>query len=84
MKYSKQETPATPGQTVSAAPATAEKVRSSRYEWERKTGENETPASQEKPVRNSLMTRLAAWLKKFFSVGRDFFDKDDDATPSAA
>jgi hypothetical protein len=85
MRASKQEAPAIPGQAVSAAPAKkAEKVRSSRFEWESKAGDHETPAPQSKSARNSLLTLLATWLKKLFSIDRNFFDKDDDATPSAA
>jgi hypothetical protein len=85
MRDPKQEAPAIPGQAVSAAPANnAEKVRSSRYEWESKAGDHETPAPQSKPVRNSLLAWLVMWLKKMFSTDRNFFDKDDDATPSAA
>jgi hypothetical protein len=85
MKDPKQEAPAIPGQAVSAAPAKkAEKVRSSRYEWESKTGENEAAAPQARLARSSLMASLRTWFKKFFSSSRDFFDKDDDATPSAA
>ena len=85
MKDPKQEAPAIPGQAVSAAPAkTAEKVRSSRYEWERKPGDNEVVAPQAKAARSSLMSGLVMWLKKLFSTDGNFFDKDDDATPSAA
>lgn len=85
MKSTKQEAPAVPGQAVSAAPSKkAEKVRSSRYEWESKAGDNEAAAPQSRSARSSLMSSLASWLKKLFSTNRDFFDKDDDATPSAA
>jgi hypothetical protein len=84
MRDPKQEAPAIPGQAVSAAPAKAEKVRSSRYEWESKPGDHEPPAPQSKSARNSLLTGLVTWLKKLFSTDRNFFDKDDDATPSAA
>jgi hypothetical protein len=85
MKDPKQEAPAVPGQAVSAAPAKkAEKVRSSRYEWESRTGEAETPAPQSNSARSSVPARLVMWFKKLFSADRNFFDKDDDATPSAA
>lgn len=85
MKDPKQESSAVPGQPISAAPkARAEKVRSSRYEWEGKSGENEAPVPPAKAARGSLMSSFVAWLKKLFSLNRDFFDKDDDATPSAA
>jgi hypothetical protein len=85
MRDSKQEAPAIPRQAVSAAPARkAEKVRSSRYEWESKTGDHEPPPPQRKSARNSLLAGLVTWLKKLFSTDRNFFDKDNDATPSAA
>ena len=58
----------------------AEKVRSSRYEWEGKSGEPDRPPA--KAARGSMMAELRAWLKKLSSL--IFFDKDDDATPSAA
>src|SRR5438270_3456787 len=84
MKDPKQETPSS-GRAQAAAGATrAEKVRSSRYEWEGKSGENENPAPKTKAARGSLWTSFAIWLKRLFSWERDFFDKDDDATPSAA
>ena len=68
-----------------AAPATSvKKVRSSRYEWENKSGENEhKPNAPETPQR-SLLASLGAWVKRFFFGGRDLFDNDDDASPSAA
>jgi len=58
----------------------AEKVHSSRYEWEGKSGETDHPPA--KAARGSLMAALRAWLRKLASLV--FFDKDDDATPSAA
>jgi hypothetical protein len=60
----------------------AEKVRSSRYEWEGSAGEKESQVSGTKAARGSLMTSWAAWWRKLFSWND--FDKDDDATPSAA
>jgi hypothetical protein len=68
------------GPAEAAASKKAEKVRSSRYEWERKSGEPDRPPA--KPAQGSLMAALAAWLKKLAAL--NFFDKDDDATPSAA
>lgn len=85
MKDSKHETPAAPGQAVSAVPPQkAEKVRSSRYEWESKAGDNQPPAPIGKNARGSLMSFPLAWLKRLFSLDRNFFDNDDDATPSTA
>lgn len=71
-----------PAQGPSGSAKNAEKVRSSRYEWEDKSDAQEPAGSR--PSHSSLMTALAAWVKKFFSFSRDYFDKDDDATPSAA
>lgn len=62
----------------------AQKVRSSRFEWEAKTGEAETGQGLSNTARISLMAPVVNWLAKLFSGSRDFFDKDDDATPSAA
>jgi hypothetical protein len=84
MKDPNEEAPsAGPTQAASGAKR-AEKVRSSRYEWEGSPGEKDNPAPQRKVARESLMQSLAARIKKFFSWDRDFFDKDDDATPSVA
>jgi hypothetical protein len=74
---------AVPGQGSATAIKKAEKVRSSRYEWEGSPGEKEKPAPEKAPL-SSLMASLRAWMKKLFSWDRDFFDKDDDASPSAA
>jgi hypothetical protein len=62
----------------------AEKVRSSRYEWENKSNENENPHVESKAARGSLMATFGAWLRKLVSGGSGVFDNDDDATPSAA
>ena len=84
MKDPKQETSsAASAKAQSASAKKVEKVRSSRYEWEAKTEENSVPPKF-KTAKSSLMASIVAWLKKFFTGSRDFFDKDDDATPSAA
>ncbi|HEX4602920.1 MAG TPA: hypothetical protein VH724_02930 [Candidatus Angelobacter sp.] len=74
-------------ETLRAAPSeaapTAKKVRSSRYEWENKSGESE-PKPDARPPQRSLLAALGAGVKKFFSAGRGLFDNDDDASPSAA
>jgi hypothetical protein len=79
----KNETPtASPVQAARGAASKAEKVRSSRYEWEGRNNESEKPA-----VASRLVTTIKALLKKLFSGnrgGRGFFDNDDDASPSAA
>jgi hypothetical protein len=62
----------------------AEKVRSSRYEWENKSSENENPPVESKAARGSRMASFGAWLRKLISGGSGVFDNDDDATPSAA
>ena len=86
----KNEIPnASPGQAVPGVAAKAEKVRSSRYEWEGRNNESEKPAVASKAARVSLVTPIKALLKKLFSGNRGpgkrgFFDNDDDASPSAA
>jgi len=76
---------ATPGPAVKA-----QKVRSSRYEWESKgSNENEKAAGASGTSRRSLLASARAVLRKFFSGNRgtgnrSFFDNDDDASPSAA
>lgn len=83
MKQQKQEPPiAGPEQAAAGAAKKAEKVQSSRYEWEGRSGEAEMPDPQTKAARSSLLATLGARLKKLLSL--DFFDKDDDPTPSAA
>jgi hypothetical protein len=84
-KDPKQKAPSTEAsQSAAAAAKRAEKVRSSRYEWDGSSGENENPAPQKQAARGSFLGALRAWVRKCFSWNRDFFDKDDDATPSAA
>jgi hypothetical protein len=82
MSDQKKEPRAASGQAASGA-ARVEKVRSSRYEWENKSAENENPHAESK-VSRSLMASFTTWLKKFFTEGCSLFDNDDDATPSAA
>jgi hypothetical protein len=83
MEDPKQET-SNVGQASAAAGAAkgAEKVRSSRYEWEGRAVEKENQASGSKGSLRSFMTAWAAWWRKLLSW--NFFDKDDDATPSPA
>jgi hypothetical protein len=83
MKVTKPEAPsAGPTQAAAGAEKKAEKVNSSRYEWERRAGEPDNPPPAPKAARGPLLAAIGAWLKKLFAV--DFFDNDDDATPSAA
>jgi hypothetical protein len=85
MNERNNETPsAAPVQAAPGATTKVQKVRSSRYEWEHKPNENEKAAAASKASIGSLMASIGAWLKKFFSAGRGFFDNDDDASPSAA
>ena len=85
----KNEPPnASPVQAAPGAAAKAEKVRSSRYEWEGKNNESEKPAAASKAAR-VLFTPIKALLKRLFPGNRrpgrrGFFDNDDDASPSAA
>lgn len=82
----KNETPnASPVQAAPSA-ANAEKVRSSRYEWEGRNNETEKSSATS---RRSLLASAKAFLKKLFlgdrkPGSRGFFDNDDDASPSAA
>jgi hypothetical protein len=83
MKHQNQEPPSVGPKHAPADPAKkAEKVQSSRYEWEARPGEAEKPAPKTKAARSSLLAAVGARLKKLLAL--DFFDKDDDPTPSAA
>ena len=83
MNEPKNETQNVPVQAGQGPAAKVQKVRSSRYEWEGKSGnENEKAASS--GARRSLLDSAKAILRKFFSGNRGFFDNDDDASPSAA
>jgi len=85
MNEPKQETPIVPLPVAPGAATKAQKVRSSRYEWESKSNnENEKAAGASGASRRSLLESAKAMLRKFFSGSRGFFDNDDDASPSAA
>lgn len=90
MNEPKKETPNVPVQATKAPAGKAQKVRSSRYEWESKSNnENEKAAGASGSSRRSLLGSAKEMLKKFFSGDREsgnrsFFDNDDDASPSAA
>jgi len=85
MNEPKNETPSVPVQAAQGPAAKAQKVRSSRYEWESKSNnENEKAAGASGASRRSLLESAKAMLRKFFSGSRGFFDNDDDASPSAA
>jgi len=85
MNEPKNETPKVPVQAVPGPAVKAQKVRSSRYEWESKSNnENEKAAGASGASRRSLLESAKAMLRKFFSGSRGFFDNDDDASPSAA
>jgi hypothetical protein len=84
MKEPNEEASSAGPTPVASGAKRAEKVRSSRYEWEDGPGEKDNPVPQTKIARGTLMRSLGAWFKKVFFWNRDFFDKDDDATPSAA
>jgi len=72
--------------------AKAQKVRSSRYEWESKSNnenEKEKAAGVSGTSRRSLLASAREMLRKVFSgtrgtENRSYFDNDDDASPSAA
>lgn len=90
MNEPKSKTPNVPVQAAHGPTAKAQKVRSSRYEWESKSNnENEKAAGASGASRRSLLTSARAMLRRVFSGNRDegtrsFFDNDDDASPSAA
>jgi hypothetical protein len=90
MNEPKNETPNVPVQATPGSAGKVQKVRSSRYEWESKSGnENDKAASASGASRRSLLASARAILKKLFSgdrgpENRSFFDNDDDASPSAA
>ena len=90
MNEPKQETPIVPLPAAQGAVTKAQKVRSSRYEWESKSNnENDKAAGASGASRRSLFDSAKAMLRKFFSGNRgertrSFFDNDDDASPSAA
>lgn len=80
---------ANPVQASPGPAAKAQKVRSSRYEWEGKSNENEKAAGTSSVSRRSLLSPVRALVKKILSGNRNqgnrgFFDNDDDASPSAA
>jgi hypothetical protein len=80
----KKDTTSEPVQAGTSAAPKAEKVRSSRFEWEAKTSENEKSPGGPKASHRSMLQGIRELVKKFFSGGRGFFDNDDDASPSAA
>jgi hypothetical protein len=90
MNEPKSKTPNVPVQAASGPAGKAQKVRSSRYEWESKSNnENEKAAGASGASRRSLLTSARAMLRRVFSGNRaestrSFFDNDDDASPSAA
>jgi hypothetical protein len=78
-----------PAQAGAGAAPKAEKVRSSRYEWEGKSNESGKAAGASNASRRSILLSLKTRLKRLFSGNRGpgnrgFFDNDDDASPSAA
>jgi hypothetical protein len=90
MNEPKNEAPKIAIQAAPGPVTKAQKVRSSRYEWESKSNsENEKAAGATGASRRSLLASAKVILKKFFSGdrgdgNRSFFDNDDDASPSAA
>jgi hypothetical protein len=87
MNQPKNEAPQVPVHAAPGPAGKAQKVRSSRYEWESKSNNENEKASG--ASRRSLLASARAMLRKFFSVNRgtrnrSFFDNDDDASPSAA
>jgi hypothetical protein len=85
MNEPKKESPNVPVQGTRGPAGKVQKVRSSRYEWESKSNnENERAAGASGASRRSLLYSARAMLRKFFSGSRGFFDNDDDASPSAA
>jgi hypothetical protein len=89
MNEPKNESPNVSAQPGQGPATTAQKVRSSRYEWEGRSGnEDEKAAGASGASRRSVLASARALLKRFFSgncgpENRGFFDNDDDASPSA-
>jgi hypothetical protein len=90
MNEPKSQTPNVPVQAAQSPAGKAQKVRSSRYEWESKSNnENEKASGASGVSRRSLLASARAMLRNLFSGNRgqdnrSFFDNDDDASPSAA
>jgi hypothetical protein len=84
MNEPKNDLPKTNAAPAGGPATNAEKVRSSRYEWEKNGNENDRTASGSGVAGKSLLSSVRNWLKKLFSANHSFFDNDDDATPSAA
>src|SRR5229473_4416780 len=88
MNEPKNEPPSVPVQATQGPATKAQKVRSSRYKWEGKSGnENEKAAGASGTSRRSLLASARELLKKFFAGNRGpgnrgFFDNDDDTSPS--
>ena len=87
MNEPKNEVPQVTIQAVPSPAVKAQKVRSSRYEWESKSNSESEKAAG--ASRRSLLGSAKAMFRKFFSGSRgertrSFFDNDDDASPSAA
>jgi hypothetical protein len=73
------QNPPSPGPSPHHNPASAEKVKTSRFEWER---DQFSEPGKSGPVQ----ARIRRWLQlaqEFVSSNRDW-DGDDDPTPSAA
>jgi len=90
MNEPRDETPKLPVRAAQGPAGKAQKVRSSRYEWESKSNnENEKAVGASGASRRSLLASARALLRKFFPGNREpgsrsFFDNDDDPSPSAA
>lgn len=89
MNEPKSETPNVPVQGNHRPASKAQKVRSSRYEWEATASNENESAAGASASRHSLLSSVTALLKKIFQGNRgcdnrSFFDNDDDASPSAA
>ncbi len=90
MNEPKGQTPNVPVQAAQSPAGKAQKVRSSRYEWESKSNnDNEKAVGASGAARRSFLASARAMLRKLFSGNRGqdnrrFFDNDDDASPSAA
>lgn len=89
MNEPKNEAPNVPVQASQGPEIKAQKVRSSRYEWEGKSSSESEKAGPSGATRRSVLASVRALLKKIFSGNRGpgtrgVFDNDDDASPSAA
>ncbi|HXB22111.1 MAG TPA: hypothetical protein VNV88_12050 [Candidatus Solibacter sp.] len=78
----KDQLPDVPVNGAAGQAKNSERVRSSRYEWEKRPEELRKEVA--KGAGQSWMASLRSWLRRFLDANNRFFDNDDDRTASAA